>query len=1134
MAETWLKELYGEGLSKEEIIQPVKNVEDKWKILPAFLKSRGLVRQHIESFNHFINTEIKQIMLANQMVTCECDPNFYLKYTDIHVGKPSVEEDLTISNVTPNECRLREMSYAAPITVDVEYTLGKNLVRSKGIVIGRMPIMLRSCRCVLLAKSEDQLARIRECPYDPGGYFVIKGQEKVILIQEQLSKNRIIIETDKTGAVMASVTSSTHERKSKTSMGIKNNKFYLHSNILTEPIPVVIILRALGVVSDHEVVQLIGTDVVDSVSASLEEASRLKVFTAKQALTYIGSKMKMPKKFTSYRKSKEDVGLDVLCTKVLSHIPVTPSNMFPKAVFVAAMVRRMIMASKDPKLIDDKDYYGNKRLELAGQLIALLFEDLFKRFNHELSASAEKVLNKPIRAAEFDILKDLNHTVITNGLFNSISNGNWTVKRFRMERAGVTATVSRLSFAAALGTMTRISSQFEKTRKVSGPRALQASQWGMLCPSDTPEGEGCGLVKNLALLTHITTDSDEMPIARLCFNLGVEDLEMMNGEQVYSGNSSIVFVNGRILGMHRAPDEFCDKFRQMRRKGVMSAYISIYHNKSHRTIYIACDGGRVCRPVIIVENGVSRLKKHHVDDLTNGVITFNDFLKEGIVEYVDVNEENATRVAVREHDITEKTTHLEIDPMAILGIVANLIPYPHHNQSPRNTYQCAMGKQAIGAIAYNQFTRIDTLLYLMVYPQRPMVQTKTVEMVGFDKLPAGQNATVAVMSFSGYDIEDAVVVNKSSIERGYGRCMVMRKTTASVKRYPNQTSDRIAPPPEEPEDPRRARNFQRFQALDKDGIARVGAVVQSGDILINKEMPNDTSDNIKDLSSAQRNFRPCPVGYKGPTEAIVDKVLLTSNEYDHFLIKVLMRKTRSPEVGDKFSSRHGQKGVCGIIVKQEDLPFNDQGICPDMIMNPHGFPSRMTVGKMIELLAGKAGVMQGQFKYGTAFAGDKVEDVSRILVQNKFNYHGKDVLTSGITGEPLQAYIYMGPVYYQKLKHMVLDKMHSRARGPRAGLTRQPTEGRQRDGGLRLGEMERDCLICYGASNLLVERLLVSSDQFPAEVCPDCGLIGYSKWCQYCKKSNKMAVVHLPYACKLLFQELQAMNILPRMSIEPY
>ena len=372
-----------------------------------------------------------------------------------------------------------------------------------------------------------------------------------------------------------------------------------------------------------------------------------------------------------------------------------------------------------------------------------------------------------------------------------------------------------------------------------------------------------------------------------------------------------------------------------------------------------------------------------------------------------------------------------------------------------------MGKQAMGAIAYNQFHRIDTLMYILVYPQRPLVKTRSIDMVGVSKLPAGQNAVIAVMSYSGYDIEDASVLSKASLDRGFMRCGVLKKSVTSIKRYGNHTLDRIVGPPEV-QGPGAGGGAaakgaaRRYAALDLDGVARVGERVHPGDVLINKQQPINTSDALPNPTSLpDSGYRSMAVTYKGPEPVYVDKVLLTSNEFDDFLIKVLLRSTRRPELGDKFSSRHGQKGVCGLIVGQEDLPFSDSGVVPDLVMNPHGFPSRMTVGKVMELLAGKAALMDGRLKDGTAFAGDRVTAVSELLLQAGYSYSGKDLLTSGITGESIEAFIYTGPVFYQKLKHMVIDKMHARARGPRATLTRQPTEGRQRDGGLRLGEMER-------------------------------------------------------------------------------
>ncbi|XP_013408039.1 DNA-directed RNA polymerase III subunit RPC2-like [Lingula anatina] len=1120
-------------LDKEKLAQPVASIEEKWKLLPAFLKVKGLVKQHIDSFNYFVNVEIKNILKANEKITSDADPTFYMKYLNIYIGMPDAEEGYQIAKtISPHECRLRDMTYSAPITVDVEYTRGSQRIVRNNLPIGRMPIMLRSSNCVLTGKTPAELAKLNECPLDPGGYFVVKGTEKVILIQEQLSKNRMIVEQDKKGNVGCSVTSSTHERKSKTYVIQKKGKYYLKHNTFAEDIPIAIVFKAMGVQSDQEIVQIIGSEeeVLAAIAPCLEECHRAQVFTQNQALKYIGNKLRQRRlMWGSAKKTKLEEARELLQGIVLAHVPVEQWNFKIKSAYLGLMVRRVILAQGDSVKVDDRDYYGNKRLELAGQLLSLLFEDLFKKFNAELKKIADQTIPKP-RVAQFDIVKHMRQDQITNGLVHAISTGNWSIKRFKMDRAGVTQVLSRLSFISALGMMTRISSQFEKTRKVSGPRSLQPSQWGMLCPSDTPEGEACGLVKNLALMTHITTDLDETPIIRLAMNLAVEDIHLLSGEELSSPHVYLVFLNGNILGVVRNYKKLVRTFRLMRRAGYINEFVSICPSHTHRCVYIASDGGRVCRPYIIVENCMPKVTSKHIEELTQGFRCFEDFLRDGLVEYLDVNEESDSQISLYESAITSITTHLEIEPFTILGVCAGLIPYPHHNQSPRNTYQCAMGKQAMGTIGYNQRNRIDTLMYLLCYPQIPMVRTKTIDLIHFDKVPAGQNATVAVMSYSGYDIEDALILNKASVDRGFGRCLVYRKNGTTLKRYANQSFDKVMGPML---DATTRKPIWRHDALDADGICAPGEKVENKQLLINKSMPTVTMSPVES-GGQQPEYREVPITYKGLAPSYIERVMISSNPEEAFLIKILLRQTRRPEIGDKFSSRHGQKGVCGLIVPQEDMPFSELGICPDIIMNPHGFPSRMTVGKLMELLAGKAGLLDGKFHYGTAFGGDKVKDVSEDLIRHGFNYLGKDYLTSGVTGEPLTAYIYMGPVYYQKLKHMVMDKMHARAKGPRAVLTRQPTEGRSRDGGLRLGEMERDCLIGYGASMLLLERLMISSDAFEVDVCNKCGLLGYSGWCHFCKSSTDVSHLKIPYACKLLFQELQSMNIVPRLTLKKY
>lgn len=1185
-----------DGKGPEEGIGSLK---DKWKMVPAFLEQKGLVKQHIDSFNYFIEKDLSLILRANERVDSDVDPSFYLKYLSIKVGDPAIEEAMVSHRVSPQECRLRDLTYSAPILVDIEYVRGRQLVQRKDVPIGRMPIMLRSSKCLLRGAmdkgdSEKAHAVLGECPLDPGGYFVVRGVERVILVQEQLSKNRIILDLDRKGLPSAQVTSSTTERKSKTYVVCKNGRIYLRHNSLSEDLPIIVAMRALSSCTDLEALRMIvggcGGDEKELepfLEPSMEELSSLRIGTQTQALEYLGSRVRLPRRVNNYSSKTPQViddAREFLTEVMLSHVTVDPLQLQSKTHYLSLMTRRVIQALANKGELDDRDYVGNKRLELAGQLLSLLFEDLFKRFNADLKRNVDKVLARQQRAQEFDAgrMLQLQTSLITGGLERAISTGNWTVRRFRMERAGITQVLSRLSYVASLGMMTRITSQFEKTRKVSGPRSLQLSQWGMLCPSDTPEGEACGLVKNLALLTHVTTDGCGIPptttattsitktfrsvapvvegrrimgdpgeqlILGLLYNhLGVQESSISNGptgDGFISSNEKkehIVFLNGVPVGLTLYPKVVSENLRHFRRKGIIGPMVGVHMTHSQSSLHISTDGGRICRPLIIISSdGKPLLKQEHIDQISDRKLKFEDLIGMGLIEYVDVNEENDANVSLyggAEDIIKGITTHMEIEPFSILGAVAGLIPFPHHNQSPRNTYQCAMGKQAMGTIGYNQADRIDTLLYLMVYPQRPMVETRTIPLIGFDKLPAGQNAIIAVMSFSGYDIEDALIINKSSLDRGFGRCVVQRKQQTVLRKYANGSYDRVLKSNEEgggaqmPRD--KVEHSFKTEILEEDGIAAPGERLMSGQVYINKQIP------MASLDPSIPSFRPSPLSYKGPLPVFVDKVMLSSVE-DQILIKTQLRQTRRPELGDKFSSRHGQKGVVGLIVEQTDLPFNDAGISPDIIMNPHGFPSRMTVGKMIELISGKAGVLKGKIALGTAFdqysrqsEDDYVstpDQMSSILQEMGYSFSGKDYLTSGITGEPLEAYIFNGPVYYQKLKHMVLDKMHARARGPRAVLTRQPTEGRSRDGGLRLGEMERDCLIGYGASNLLIERLMTSSDAFQVSVCEGCGLLGYPGWCNMCKSGDKIHSIRIPYACKLLFQELQSMNIVPRLTL---
>ncbi|KAK2722879.1 hypothetical protein QYM36_003166, partial [Artemia franciscana] len=470
-------------------------------------------------------------------------------------------------------------------------------------------------------------------------------------------------------------------------------------------------------------------------------------------------------------------------------------------------------------------------------------------------------------ATSFDVRQLITEQTVSQGLIFAIGTGNWIIGRFGMHRKGVSQVLSRFSYIYMLGMLTRVNSQFEKTRKVGGVRSLVGSQWGVLCPSETPEGEGCGLVKNLALLAHITTPSDDKEHRSLVKSLGAEDIQCVDLSKL--GKTYMVLVNGSLVAATDKPAPLVRAIRHLRRKGYGSPFVSVYLENRHRCVYIATDGGRLCRPYIIVENGKPKVTTQHIQELSNEKIIFQDFVDRGLVEYLDVNEENLSLVAVSEFEVTPSHTHMEIEPYTILGVVAGLIPFPHHNQFPRNTYQCAMGKQAMGVIGLNQRMRIDSLQYNIVYPMKPMVKSRTIDLINFEQLPAGQNAIVAVMSYSGYDIEDAIVLNQASVDRGYGRCIVYKNEVIQLRSYDKGLCDRIDGPlvdkvTREPD--------RRHVILGKDGIFEPGSRIQQGNVLVNKKVPLASSLNLSLSEAHLARYQDVPVSYKHDVESFAEQV----------------------------------------------------------------------------------------------------------------------------------------------------------------------------------------------------------------------------------------------------------------------
>jgi DNA-directed RNA polymerase II subunit RPB2 len=1168
--------------------------QKSWAVVNSMFEDRKkLVSHQLDSFNHFITTNIPAIVKENSPITVPVPSSFdetkqrymleyQVRFGDIYLSKPAiVENDGQVKPMYPNDARMRNLTYSSPLYIDVEQSFMRfnpkteemeteDLPSLKKIQIGKIPIMVGSNYCILSEITNESRDELGEGMYDEGGYFIVSGGEKVIISSEKKCENRVFI-----FPVQGVLNTQYRHIAEIVSVNTDNGYSHKHMKILMKvhrddnlsntsirvslsrfktEIPLFVIFRALGIIADKNIIEMILYNLdqdniqhyFELLYKSIHEANAIQ--TKEAALEFLSSFHSIPVKSKMLNTFKLKYTEDALLQELLPHVGKSPIK---KAYYLGMAVNKLLRRALGIIGDDDRDSFVNKRIETPGMLLTLLFRANFNKMVKDM----KRFIEGDIRLGKVDdlpntLIKKIRGNEIETAIKRALSTGSWVVSKILASRKGVAQALNRYNYFSSLSHLRRITAPSDRNSggKIKLPRYLHGTHWGMLCVTETPEGGNIGLVRNIALSASITTNSNPKVVIDLLFENGVISLEEIAPLEVYQYPK--VFVNGDWIGIHREPHILVPQLLEYRRSGVINIYNSISWDIQQNEIYIYTDEGRLTRPLYIVEDNQLRITDDIITGLREKRIDWNDLLindlspiKKAVIEYIDNQETDTIMIAMDHRTLREnqkkvedflRYTHSEIHPSLMYGALGCTIPFSNFNKAHRNLLQGAMGKQAMGVADTNFNQRMDALSVVLHYPQKPIVDTNLSKYVHGIDIPCGQNPIIAIACFTGYNQEDSIIVNQSSLDRGLFVASTYKTYRDEERKNQSTLDDEKFCKPEiyNPDGTIKTSGmkFGNYSLLDENGFVRIGSYVQENDVIIGKVIP------VRQENEKDPKYKSSSMTIKQNESGYVDWVYINRNGDGYRFCKVRVRTERIPVIGDKFSNRHGQKATIGIVIPQEDMPYTRDGIVPDIIINPNGITSRQALGQLVEGLFGKFGCLKACEVDSTPYRDINVDELSQML-EEYTGYHrsGNEVMYNGKTGEMIHTSIFLSIVFYYRLKHMVDDKMHSRDHGPMQLLTKQPSEGRARDGGLRFGEMERDCMLGHGTIQFLKERMFDNSDKYLFYVCKECGAIAnvnrraFIYKCPYCDNTSHFAQVQVPYASKLFIQELMSMSIIPRL-----